>query len=288
MSRQKNKYKNINDDEDAVTVRGERKQRRRVCCWGSLFALLTATLLGLLVAIITVGVLGFLSTTTDEEVGTCEQPPSVAVNCIPEGGRSETEDTCLERGCCWAGSDVTPSCFYPDGFGYAVDGAPAVTPTGMTVNATRKTGQPSQYGRDIETVRVDFYYETPYRLRVKVSRLSSLYQKVRSARGPPHARVSIWRAAISPSPFLTGCISTALFPLRSCGTPPPDDMRFPSPPPSLVARPQTLSTKSHFPPKPLASPSKGPPCLETCELLDFFPVANHACCECIYMFKGLV
>lgn len=175
MSRQKNKYKNINNDEDAVTVRGERKQRRRVCCWGSLFALLTATLVGLLVAVITVGLLGLFST-TDEDVGTCEQSPSVAVNCIPEGGRSETEDTCLERGCCWAGSDTTPSCFYPDGFGYAVDGAPAVTPTGMTVNATRKTGQPSQYGRDIETIRVDFYYETPYRLRVKVSRLSSLYQ----------------------------------------------------------------------------------------------------------------
>jgi hypothetical protein len=36
------------------------------------------------------------------------------------------------------------------------------------VYATRKPGQPSQYGGDIATVRVDFFYETPYRLRVKV------------------------------------------------------------------------------------------------------------------------
>jgi alpha-glucosidase (family GH31 glycosyl hydrolase) len=37
------------------------------------------------------------------------------------------------------------------------------------VYATRKPGQPSQYGGDIATVRVDFFYETPYRLRVKFS-----------------------------------------------------------------------------------------------------------------------
>eukprot|EP00731_Ephydatia_muelleri_P009958 Em0005g544a len=40
----------------------------------------------------------------------------------PEGGVTETSISCQSRGCCW-NSSASPSCFYPDGFGYAMNGA---------------------------------------------------------------------------------------------------------------------------------------------------------------------
>ena len=162
-------YGNINEDDGSVAVglRGRRKSRRRRSLAWVLFGLFIVALSGL----VTVGVLavfGVFGDAGESDNETACGMASVRVNCVPEGGRAETEDVCTERGCCWA-KEEKPSCFYPDGFGYAVDGEPADTPTGMTVNATRKTDQPSQYGEDIETIGVDFYYETPYRLRVKVS-----------------------------------------------------------------------------------------------------------------------
>ena len=163
-------YRDINeDDEETFALRGRLQRRSPVCIRGSFFALTTGTLvfIGATFALLA----GFCFFSAPGDAGgdeTACELPNVRVNCIPEGGRSETEDVCLERGCCWA-KEETPSCFYPGGFGYAVDGQPADTPMGKTVNLTRKTGQPSQYGGDIETVRVDIFYETSYRLRVKVS-----------------------------------------------------------------------------------------------------------------------
>ena len=96
-------------------------------------------------------------------------------NCIPEGGKTETKETCEKRGCCWTSSrgskTGSPRCFYPEEFGYTVDGSVQDTATGERLNVTRKSGQPSQYGNDVDTLRVDIYYETPHRLRVKVRSL---------------------------------------------------------------------------------------------------------------------
>ena len=163
-------YRSINeDDEETLALRGRRQRRSPVCIWGSFFALMTGTLVFIGATFALLAGFGFFSAPGDARGNeTACELPNVRVNCIPEGGRSETEDVCLERGCCWA-KEETPSCFYPKGFGYAVDGQPADTSTGKTVNLTRKTGQPSQYGGDIKTVRVDIFYETSYRLRVKVS-----------------------------------------------------------------------------------------------------------------------
>jgi lysosomal alpha-glucosidase len=162
-------YRDINeDDEETFALRGRLQRRSPVCIRGSFFALMTGTLVFIGATFALHAGFGFFSAPGDAggDETACELP-NVRVNCIPEGGRSETEDVCLERGCCWV-KEETPSCFYPGGFGYAVDGQPADTPMGKTVNLTRKTGQPSQYGGDIETVRVDIFYETSYRLRVKL------------------------------------------------------------------------------------------------------------------------
>ena len=162
-------YRNI-DEDDAVVLREGRKWRRQRSFY--LGGLAVAALLFLLAIAALLVVL--LLPEHVESAETC-QSAGVRVNCIPEGGRSETQEVCLKRGCCWDDTD-TPSCFYPAEFGYAVSGQVVDTPTGMTANVTRKAGQPSQYGGDIDTVRVDFFYETPYRLRVKVSRLSTCPQ----------------------------------------------------------------------------------------------------------------
>ena len=139
--------------------KARRTQRFHFCVELGCFAFATLTL-----ALLSVPV------ESSREVG-CTTSESLRFNCIPEGAKLEAEDLCEQRGCCWnsSRSDAGAAiCFYPEGFGYAVDGQVKSTPSGKMVYATRKPGQPSQYGGDIATVRVDFFYETPYRLRVKV------------------------------------------------------------------------------------------------------------------------
>ena len=161
-----NGYDTLNDGETHIAgssqrIRFERKEgkREQICCCVGLgvfcLVLIGTIAIGLVVAF---AVRGFSSNYSAD----------VRVNCIPEGGKSDTEEVCEKRGCSWSDSGGDPKCFYPEGFGYKVDGKAENTRTGLTVNLTRKPNQPSQYGGDINNVRVDFFYETPYRLRVKV------------------------------------------------------------------------------------------------------------------------
>ena len=87
-------------------------------------------------------------------------------NCIPEGQSSQS--LCEKRGCCWDKSSTQLSCYYPSGFGYSIDGQVNKTSFGFKGNLKIKAGQPSQYGGDVESLRVDVYFETESRLRVKV------------------------------------------------------------------------------------------------------------------------
>ena len=86
-------------------------------------------------------------------------------DCYPEGGATET--SCRTRGCCW-NSSASPSCFYPDGFGYAMNGALSEESYGHSATLSRKANQPFQYRGPAATLRVDVYLETQYRLRMKV------------------------------------------------------------------------------------------------------------------------
>ena len=86
--------------------------RKRIC-----LVLVVAILLivALLVTGVTLGAEKGLRGTTVE----CTSA-TYLFNSYPEGGANVT--SCRSRGCCW-NSSAGPSCFYQDGFGYAMNGA---------------------------------------------------------------------------------------------------------------------------------------------------------------------
>eukprot|EP00731_Ephydatia_muelleri_P000495 Em0001g495a len=101
-----------------------------------------------------------------EQSGGCSAA-TYRFDCYPEGDGSEA--ACVSRGCCW-NSLVSPSCFYPDGFGYSMDGKVSFERYGHgSATLSRKVNQPVQYTGPVATLRVDVYLETQYRLRVKIS-----------------------------------------------------------------------------------------------------------------------
>ena len=169
----------VDEDTDVgVTHRDGKKLRRRqrYCFCVGCVAVIVA--LGLAAVVLWVAVSETVLSSESSHGGGLECTPNenMRFNCIPEGGKSDTKEVCEKRGCCWADSSSkrgAPHCFYPVGFGYKVVGQSKKTSTGETLNITRKSGQPSQYGGDIDTVRVDVFYETPYRLRVKVQCLAT-------------------------------------------------------------------------------------------------------------------
>ena len=100
-----------------------------------------------------------------EQSGGCSAA-TYRFDCYPEGDGNEA--ACASRGCCWNLS-VSPSCFYPDGFGYSMDGALSFESYGhSSATLSRKANQPVQYTGPVAKLRVDVYLETQYRLRMKV------------------------------------------------------------------------------------------------------------------------
>ena len=123
----------------------------------------------LLLFLLTIAISVALGVTLSLRSGGCSAT-TYKFDCYPEGGGNET--TCASRGCCWNSSLVSPSCFYPDGFGYSMDGALSAVSYGhSSATLSRKTNQPVQYREPVATLRVDIYLETQYRLRVKVIQL---------------------------------------------------------------------------------------------------------------------
>lgn len=101
-------------------------------------------------------------------------------DCHPELGASQ--QNCEARGCCWAqaksrGNDTVdpalvkldvPYCYYPLDYPGYVNGAQTQTNYGFTANLKRTTQ--SYYPKDIMSLKMDVYFETDDRLRVKVNR----------------------------------------------------------------------------------------------------------------------
>ncbi|KAL5515496.1 hypothetical protein EMCRGX_G000670 [Ephydatia muelleri] len=101
-----------------------------------------------------------------EQTGGCSAA-TYRFDCYTEGDGNEA--ACASRGCCW-NSSVSPSCFYPDRFGYSMDGALSFESYGHgSATLSRKANQPVQYTKPVAKLRVDVYLETQYRLRVKIS-----------------------------------------------------------------------------------------------------------------------
>ncbi len=164
------------------------KSKRRVCFAGSIALCVVLLFILAVILLLVVGHHAF----DDERPamfelahtdGSCSNVDRF--NCIPEGNPSQS--MCEKRGCCWDKSSTLPQCYYPAGFGYALDGQVNRTSYGFQANLKRKPDQPSQYGGDIETLRMDVFFETESRIRVKVSRGARMDSEPHpSIYGPAH------------------------------------------------------------------------------------------------------
>lgn len=137
-------YQDINGEENVVftdDARRLRVRKRQCLCIGlSGFAIIV-----LVISAVTLWIV-LPSNSSDSTNSTSlaySDRETKHFNCIPEGGKTETKETCEKRGCCWNGSRSdtgSPQCFYPDGFGYALDGPVENTTTGTRINVKRKAG----------------------------------------------------------------------------------------------------------------------------------------------------
>ena len=102
----------------------------------------------------------------------CPETVEQRVDCYPERVKNvtedEAEDTCHSRGCCWVdgGPDGAPFCFFPDGYGYTVDTVQN-TSVGVTVEMYKNESNLPYHG-EVMKLKLEAYYETNSRLRVKV------------------------------------------------------------------------------------------------------------------------
>lgn len=183
-------YNTLNEDEVEFcgTSQASRRTKQRKVLQ---FVVVSFVVLATIIAFV---LLGFLIGTIvegeeDSSGGHGCVPSSDRFNCLPEGRVENASELCQQRGCCWDNSSAPGiSCFYPAGFGYSVSSIQN-TPLGFTAIVQRKTGQPSQYGGDINTLRVDVMYETDYRLHIKVKGKKGQIKvliRAHHLRAPPH------------------------------------------------------------------------------------------------------
>ncbi|GAB1607820.1 hypothetical protein Ahia01_001065900 [Argonauta hians] len=103
-------------------------------------------------------------TTPGHQCQSCHIDPVDRFDCHPDRGVTHT--SCVRRGCCWDHTQ-TVACFYPtDYVGYTITKS-VVTDTGMSYMLSRNT--PSPFPKDIPEIRMDVYYETSSRIRIKIS-----------------------------------------------------------------------------------------------------------------------
>ena len=116
---------------------------------------------------------------TDNPGLQCPEVVSEHVDCYPEGKGPINQDTCHNRGCCWL-DDVlagTPRCFFPSSYGYSVENVKN-TSAGMVV-LMEKTQSKLPYPGEVLNLKLEAFYETDYRLRVKVGVLLSYCHHIR-------------------------------------------------------------------------------------------------------------
>ncbi|XP_034161045.2 sucrase-isomaltase, intestinal [Pangasianodon hypophthalmus] len=90
-------------------------------------------------------------------------------NCHPE--EMATENSCTERGCIWAPSNLNgvPWCYFPMDYGYISDPAEEM-PSGWSFNIRRneKYPAPRALSKDINTLKVEITYLSGHSLRFKI------------------------------------------------------------------------------------------------------------------------
>ena len=103
----------------------------------------------------------------------CPEAIRDRIDCYPER-EGATEVKCLDRGCCWEETEpnMAPFCFFPDSYGYNVEHVQH-RDTGMLVDKN-KSNSPLPYLKEVYKLRMEVFYETKYRIRVKVCLCSVL------------------------------------------------------------------------------------------------------------------
>lgn len=102
-------------------------------------------------------------------------PDSWKFDCHPEQGANQ--EACHNRGCCWQTPDVigasngVPYCFYPSTYpGYSSINL-TKTETGYVSFLNRSVK--SYYPEDVTVLKMEVFFETKQRLRIKVLKYSS-------------------------------------------------------------------------------------------------------------------
>ena len=122
----------------------------------------------LVVILVPVIIVSSVQEKNDNEGLLCPEAVEERVDCYPKGEGIVNEGSCHNRGCCWVegGPDGAPYCFFPSSYGYSVQRV-SNTSVGMSVDV-HKDDSKLPYLNEVMKLKLDAYYETDTRLRVKV------------------------------------------------------------------------------------------------------------------------
>ena len=122
----------------------------------------------LIVILVPVIVVNSVKEKNNNEGLLCPETVEERVDCYPERDGNANEGTCHSRGCCWVDGGPTgaPYCFFPGNYGYNVKRV-SNTSVGMVVDMHKDDSQ-LPYPGEVMKLKLEAYYETDTRLRVKV------------------------------------------------------------------------------------------------------------------------
>ncbi|XP_069583495.1 sucrase-isomaltase, intestinal isoform X1 [Ranitomeya imitator] len=104
------------------------------------------------------------------QLGAAETPESERFDCHP--GLDASESKCIALGCIWEASNTAgiPYCYYPDDYGYIVDGDEVTTDTSIIINITLPAGISQRYtnSKRITKLTVEVTFHENHMLQFKI------------------------------------------------------------------------------------------------------------------------
>ncbi|CAG7728912.1 unnamed protein product, partial [Allacma fusca] len=99
-------------------------------------------------------------------------PDFERIDCHPGPFTGDHKEQCEAMGCISCPAELpdwnVPSCYLPKSYGYRMVGQPENTGNGFRVNLQRATSI-SMFGSDSEALTLETFYESDYRLRIKIT-----------------------------------------------------------------------------------------------------------------------
>ncbi|CAG7722384.1 unnamed protein product [Allacma fusca] len=106
-------------------------------------------------------------------------PYTERIDCHPGPFTGNNREECIAMGCTFCDADVpdwnVPVCYLPKSYGYKMDGQPEDTGNGFRVTLKRATSL-TMFGSDSETITLEVFFQSDYRLRIKVTDGTSRYE----------------------------------------------------------------------------------------------------------------